>query len=91
MPHPSCHAIPLLSRFASSICPIKSRLVDCVLPGRDGGAILSAGEDVPQDAVPLALQRTLRDAGLDVFAVAAAATARAATTTGSAIVNDLNV
>jgi hypothetical protein len=79
--------------FASSICPIKSFLVDCVLPGRDGGAILSAGVDVPQDAVLPALQRPLRDVGLDASAVAAAAaaTARSATTTGSAIANNVNV
>jgi len=82
-----------LLRFASSIFPIKSRLVDCVLPGRDDGTILSAGEDVPQDAVPLALQRLLRDGGLDASAVAAAtaATACAATTTRSAIVDDVDV
>ena len=78
----------------SSICPSRTRLVDCVLPGSDGGAILSG--DVPEDAaVPTALRRALRDAGLDASAVAATATAaaaaRAATTAGSAIVDDVDV
>ena len=56
-------------------------------------AILLGGEDVPQDAVPPTLLRPLCDARLDASAVAATATptARAVSTLGSAIVDNVNV